>query len=264
MYVWRARAESDGPWSSIFAFTTAFLKLDPPLPLVPTGGVVTSSLRPRITVANGAVTGDAGTVLVEVEVSLDQAFTAVVEVLRTHTRERGETDLFLQKDLLADTPYFWRGRSTNQNLPETSALPLEGILEVTSDWSGTATFRTPAAEALEPSPTPQTSGGGCCPPPNRFDVVRAVAAETGYLNSGISVHDFTQKVAERLAAEDANWGRYINSNGNLGKDTVAYRVNGQNSNPYKIDIVSGAGTSSPTPHWDEAGLGEGGVWIRVN
>ena len=168
LYVWRARAESDGaegPWSSIFAFTTAFLNIDPPLPLVPTGGVVTASLRPRMTVANGAVTGDAGTVLVELHVGLDAAFTNP-QVLRTHTRDRCETDLFFQSDLLPDMQYFWRARSTNQNLPETSALPLEGVLEVTTDWSATATFRTPTAEdASTATPAPTAGGtGSCCPP----------------------------------------------------------------------------------------------------
>ena len=74
--------------------------------------------------------------------------------------------------------------------------------------------------------------------------------------------DFTQKVASRLAREDSRWGRYINNNGNLGKDTVSYRVSG-NSNPFKIDIVSGAGTSHPKPHWDAHGQG-GGVWKPVN
>ena len=79
----------------------------------------------------------------------------------------------------------------------------------------------------------------------------------------MNVSDFTQRVAERLAREDPNWGRYINNNGNLGKDTVSYRVNGQNTNPFKIDIVQGAGTSNPTPKWDEQGRG-GGRWKQVN
>ena len=224
LYVWRARAESDGaegPWSSIFAFTTAFLNIDPPLPLVPTGGVVTASLRPRMTVANGAVTGDAGTVLVELHVGLDAAFTNP-QVLRTHTRDRGETDLFFQSDLLPDMQYFWRARSTNQNLPETSALPLEGVLEVTTDWSATATFRTPTAEdASTATPAPTAGGtGSCCPPPNRLVVVQQVAAQTGYPGSGISVTDFTAAVARALAQEDGDWGRRINDSGPLGKDTV--------------------------------------------
>ena len=56
-------------------------------------------------------------------------------------------------------------------------------------------------------------------PPNRFAVVSQVAAETGYPESGMPATAFTQIVATRLHAEDPLWGRYINSNGNLGKDT---------------------------------------------
>jgi hypothetical protein len=60
-------------------------------------------------------------------------------------------------------------------------------------------------------------------------------------------------VAERLAQKDLNWGRQINDSGPLGKDTVAYRVNGQNNNPYSIDIVSGATSSNPKIYWSEHG-----------
>ena len=86
-----------------------------------------------------------------------------------------------------------------------------------------------------------------------------MAAETGYPQSGIHVTNFTQIVAKRLAQEDPNWGRRINDTGPLGKDTVAYRTNGQNNNPYSIDIVSGATGSNPKIHWREHGS-IGGVW----
>ena len=298
LYVWRARARSDGatgPWSAVYGFTTAFASVDPPIPLLPVGGIVTSTLRPFFTLKNGAFTGDVGTVLIEVELALDAAFTNVVEILRTHTRARGETNLFLNKDLMPVTRYYWRGRSTNENLPETSLLPGDDsiapsgfspqtAMELTSDWSETATFRTPTAAAATPttpsapspgpsapspgpsapSPGPSAPGGGsCCPPPNRLAVVQQVAAETGYPGSGIDVTDFTQAVAARLAQEDGDWGRRINDSGPLGKDTVAYRVGGQNDNPFSIDIVSGATTSNPVVHWSPHGQ-VGGTWTPAN
>ena len=280
LYVWRARAESDGahgPWSSIYGFTTEFASVEPPIPLLPTGGIVTSTLRPFLTLKNGAVTGDPGAVQIEVELSADPAFTNGVQLLRTHTRSRGETNLFLKSDLLPQTKYYWRGRSTNRNLPETSLLPedreaptgfsAETAIQFTSDWSATATFRTPTTAAATPapaSPAPGPGGAeGCCPPPNRLAVVRQVAAETGYPNSGISVHAFTQAVASRLAQEDPNWGRRINDTGPLGKDTVAYRVNGQNDNPYSIDIVLGATGTNPIVQWSEHGQ-VGGTWTPAN
>ena len=284
LYAWRARAESDGahgPWSAIYGFTTAFALVEPPTPLLPTGGIVTGTLRPFFTLKNGAVTGDVGTVLIEVELSLDQAFTNVVEILRTHTRPRGETNLFLNRDLMPETTYFWRGLSTNKNLPETSLLPGDGdtapsgfspqtAIQLTSDWSATATFLTPTTAAATPaapstpSPGPSAPGGGsCCPPPNRFAVVQQVAAETSYPSSGIDVTAFTQVVAARLAQEDGDWGRRINDSGPLGKDTVAYRVGGQSDNPFSIDIVSGATTSNPVIHWSEHGR-VGGTWTPAN
>ncbi|GIT67905.1 MAG: hypothetical protein Ct9H300mP25_13770 [Acidobacteriota bacterium] len=46
----------------------------------------------------------------------------------------------------------------------------------------------------------------------------------------------------------------------IGKDTVAYKVNGSTDNPFSVDIVLGAGGSSPQIHWD--GHGQiGGTWI---
>lgn len=270
-YVWRARAESEGavgPWSDIYGFTTAFTTtLGPPVPLSPVGDVTVTSLRPSLTVKNGDVTSDVGTVTVVIEISLDESFTSVAESLQAHTRDRGETNLFLrERDLLAETRYFWRARSTNKTLPDlngisaTSGLPVQTVITVTSEWSETATFQTPTVASIPSDPSDPSD---CCPPPNRLSVVRQVADETGYPSSGISVHDFTQRVAERLASEDSNWGRYLNSRGNLGKDTVAYRVDGQNNNPYKIDIVLGASKSNPQPHWSAHGLGDG-TWKSVN
>ncbi len=269
-YVWRVRAESDGAvgsWSVVYGFTTSFVKLEPPILLAPVGGIVVASLRPTMTVLNGAVTGDAGTVSVELQISLDSTFANPnIITLVAHTRASGETNLHFREDtLLPEMEYFWRGRSTNRDLPDvngivsTSTLPVQTAVGVTTDWSATRTFRTPSAGAAtaEPSTPGPPPSSGCCPPPNRFSVVLQVAAETGYPNSGISVLTFTQLVAERLHAEDANWGRYVNSKGNLGKDTVGYRINNQNDHPYKIDIVLGAGGSDPKPRWGEEGIGDG-------
>ena len=90
-----------------------------------------------------------------------------------------------------------------------------------------------------------------------------MAAETGYPSSGMHVRDFTQAVVRRLAQEDPNWGRRINSTGPLGKDTAAYRVSDQNDNPFSIDLVLGAESSSPSIHWSEHGR-VGGTWTPVN
>ena len=113
------------------------------------------------------------------------------------------------------------------------------------------------APAPEPSPSPTPS---LDPPPNRFKVVQRVAAEKNYPNSGMRPRDFTQIVAQRLARKDANWGRWLKPNGRLAKDHVAYRNDGQNDNPFSIDILTGGDS---TIQWKERGL-IGGTWIPAN
>ena len=88
--------------------------------------------------------------------------------------------------------------------------------------------------------------------------MQQVANETGYPDSGLNVDACTQIVAERLHAEDPNWGRRINITGPIGKDTVAYKAS--DGRPYSIDIVAGAGGSNPKIHWDAHGF-IGGTWI---
>ena len=165
VYAWRARGEQDGavgPWSGIFGFTTVVVRIDPPVPLVPNGGVVVSTLSPIFTVANGAVIGDAGTVLIVVEVSLDPNFVSVIEVIRTTMRDRGETNAPLRTELQLDTQYFWRARGTNEDLPLTAVLPdmpppqtatlVQTVPAVMSDWSATETFRTPKTVVVSTPP----------------------------------------------------------------------------------------------------------------
>ena len=65
--------------------------------------IVASSLRPAFTVQNGVVTGEVGTVLIEVEVALDSLFTDVSQVARTTSRDRGETLVPLSQNALANS-----------------------------------------------------------------------------------------------------------------------------------------------------------------
>ncbi len=240
VYVWRARAESEGeggPWSEVSSFTTQFVKIDPPTPSSPIGGVVTQSLRPQLFLANGSVTGDAGEVLMEAEVALDDQFLSIVEVGRTRLRSNGETGVPLKNDLLPETQYYWRGRQTNEDLPITAVLepgeaiqlPSSGgsVFETSSDWSPTATFRTPtAAAAVAPPPVVSPGGGtfggtGSSPnapfttnggdPPNMEGVVLAVAAaHPGALANSCQPEggtwEFLDRVVEALRAIDGRWG----------------------------------------------------------
>ena len=258
-HYWRSRAiaqgkegEVLGPWSDAALFRT------PPQPVAfgaptlvsPINGALAAENPPLFTVASGTVTGPAGPVTLFFHIATDAAAANVITVFETPMS--GATTAVTSPVLPADTLLYWR--------------VFAGDGTTVSPWTTPQSFRTPAAPAPPPPPPPPPGGGGpapppgCCPPPNRFAVVQQVAAETGYPHSGIHVSDFTQIVAERLHQEDANWGRRINITGPLGKDTVAYRVNGSTSNPFSIDIVLGAAGGSPQIHWSEHGQ-IGGTWV---
>ena len=261
-YWWQARAVSSGPagqfessWSGAAGFRTAAISLGAPEPRRPIGGATTATLRPLFTVGNGAVNGTTGTVNVQIEVATDSSFMNVVGREETHARSRGETDLRLADELMPVTEYFWRARARLQSDPA-----------IASDWSAPARFSTP-----DPStpPTNAPGRGNCCPPPNRFDIVQAVLGRTGDLYRR-DVQDFTQRVAECLAVTDGDWGRRRNDSGAICKDTVAYRTSrGPGRGPFSIDIMLGATSSNPQPHWsiqrhDGVDGRVGGTWIEVD
>ena len=248
-YEWRVRATFGGvadAWSAYVSFATVQpLGLGAPKPAYPVGGEPVSTLRPIFNVTNGEVVGDVGTVINEIQVSLDREFSDPI-LAGTRARERGDTDIPIEEDLMPDSAYFWRARARNDD---------GGIV---SDWSEIADFRTP--EPTEVGPTNGPSKGDCCPPPRRSDILMAVHSATGNLFR-TDVRKFTQRVAECLAVTDGDWGRRLNGNGNLGKDTVGYRVPGEI--PFSIDLVLGATSSNPRPRWAEIGQ-RAGSWVRVD
>ena len=263
-YKWRVRASGsgregrvDGPWSATQSFKTPAVPVVAPTPVSPINRGVTSSRRPTFKVRNGAVSALAGPVTIYFQVSKNVNFNNVVAVFNVSQSPGSTTSAVSPKVLAAKTTFYWRVRAA------------DGVYNTV--FGSPASFKTPAATPApkspaptEPAPTEPTPTGPapapfCCPPPNRFEVVQQVASETGYPHSGIHVSNFTQIVAERLAQEDPNWGRRINDTGPLGKDTVAYRINGQNNNPFSIDIVLGATGPNPRIHWSEHGS-IGGVW----
>ena len=253
-YQWRVRPLFDGvygAWSTYASFSTSTLNtVGIPIPTSPINGITVGSLLPVFNVTNGTNDGAVGEVIYQIQISTDNLFSAIVQEVGTHARSRGDTNIALQTSLANSTEYFWRVRGRNDGQGKTALRPgLSSVGEVVSNWSATFNFFTPAV-----------GGSGtysCCPPPNRLSVALSVGTEIGYPGS-VDVRDFTQKVAERLHAEDANWGRRINSSGPLGKDTVAYKAS--DGRPYSIDIVSGATGSNPKIHWDAHGF-IGGTWV---
>ena len=276
-YSWKARAVLNdgtddfyGPWSTTFTFTTAAAPIPPvpdaiigtPTPTWPIDGESITDFTPHFVVANGTNTGttaDIGTVYYEIQVATSK--TPLVLVVTASTQARvGNTRIALrpagsvtETELTASTTYYWRARGRNFGA-KTHFVPGSTVIEVdASPWSEWHLFKTADASA-----TGANAPYNCCPPANRLTVVQQVAAEIGYPGSGVDVRTLTQKVAEKLYAEDNRWGRRINDTGPLGKDTVAYKAD--DGRPYSIDIVSGAESSNPTVHWDPHGF-VGGTWV---
>ena len=96
--------------------------------------------------------------------------------------------------------------------------------------------------------------------------MRAVVGRTGNLYRQ-DIQRFTQHVADCLATTDGDWGRRRNDSGAVGKDTVAYRTSkGPGHGPYSIDIMLGAESDNPRPHWsvqshDGIKGRVGGTWL---
>lgn len=262
-YTWRVRAAVGGvfgPWSSAARFRVK-LELGAPQPVAPIDDVTTSTLRPIFNVRNPPAPANAGALFIALEVATDAGFANIVGQTRTHARSRGDTNLQLAGELKRSTRYYWRARA------------IIGTPSATSAWSATGQFRTKAPDPPQPPPpSPPTNPpgkGDCCPPPNRLDIVQAIVRKTGNLYRS-DIHEFTQHVAECLAATDGDWGRRRNDSGAVGKDTVAYRTSkGRGRGPFSIDIMLGAESSNPRPHWsvqrhDGIDGRVGGSWLKVN
>ena len=251
-------------------FTTAAAPVPPkpvvvigtPTPTFPINGETITDFTPHMSVTNGSNEGtaaDIGTVIYEIQVATSPGASTVFITASTQARD-GSTRIALrpagsvaETELTASTQYYWRARGKNDGA-KTHFLPNNTVVVVDpSDWTEWQVFKTADASA-----TGANAPFNCCPPANRLSVVQQIAAEIGYPGSGVDVRTLTQKVAEKLYAEDNRWGRRINDTGPLGKDTVAYK--NSDGKPYSIDIVSGAESSNPKVHWDPHGF-VGGTWV---
>ena len=276
-YSWKARAvlndgttDTYGPWSTSFTFTTAAAPVPPtpvvvigtPTPTWPIAGETITDFTPHFVVTNGTnegETADIGTIIYEMQVATSPGPSTVFITASTQARD-GTTRIALrpagqsyESELSASTTYYWRVRGKNDGV-KTHFIPGNSVVVVDpSDWTEWQVFKTADASA-----TGANAPYNCCPPANRLSVVQQVASEIGYPGSGVDVRTLTQKVAEKLYAEDNRWGRRINNTGPLGKDTVAYKAD--DGRPYSIDIVSGAESSNPKIHWDPHGFVRG-TWV---
>ena len=255
-YVWRVRAldgANTGPYSEVAAFEVYTpVTVGRPRPVSPVSDAQVDDTSARLTVHNATVTGPAQNVRYEFQWATDADLAEGVE---SATVPAGDaTTSTTIRELEFETRYFWHSRALADGR---EATPIAG------EWSQTESFMTP------PPPPPPPPPGQCCPPPNRLEIVLAIVNATGNLYRE-NVQQFTQRVAECLAAEDGDWGRRLNDSGAVGNDTVAYRTSkGPGRGPYSIDIMRGAESSDPQPHWtiqshDGVRGRVGGTWFAVN
>ena len=122
-----------GPFSATRSFRTPPppVVLGIPVPSSPNGGATSPTTRPTYIVNDGTVSGSAGTVTYQVQVSTDTDFVTIVDSPSMIRSSTGQTFVASQVDLAADTVYYWRARATNGTL--------------TTSWSTTAVFRTPSS-----------------------------------------------------------------------------------------------------------------------
>ena len=268
-YVWRVRAldgANTGPYSNVATFEVYTpVTVGRPEPISPVGDTRIAGLSARLTVRNGTVTGPARNVRYEFHWAIDAGLSQDVG---TATVLAGDVNTATTiRQLEYETRYYWRSRVlADGREPD----------PIASAWSQTESFMTSPSEPPPPTGPPPRPGPGtapgrgqCCPPPNRFPVVQAVINATGNLYRE-NIQQFTQRVAECLAAEDGDWGRRLNDSGAVGKDTVAYRTSkGRGDGPYSIDIMRGAESNDPHPHWtiqSHNGIEGrvGGSWFAVD
>ena len=142
-YAWRANASLDGqpgPPSIPWAFQTEFIVISPPTLVSPIGGETTTNHQPSLLVDNGAVQGEAGTVVYQFELDTDSSFSDPLRLESVREGNTGDrTTRTLPEALAPLTTFYWRVRGTNHT--------------VDSEWSVTEMFMTPDESLDEINPS---------------------------------------------------------------------------------------------------------------
>jgi len=232
-YFWRAKAD-DGANSSTYA-TAGFEVLPravftPPTASSPVNNSPVDSRRPTLRINNSAHNSAVGPVTYFFMVAKDQAFTqiAATGVLP----EGGVTQWTVDRDLDYAVTHFWRVRGTDG--------------ELTTDWSPTATFRTPNA----PTPTGGGGGnnGGPCNNPDPFKIVECERAKYGHMSHG-QMLEFAKATV-----------RSLNRNGISGAPFgILRKSGGTNCGGYSCDVIC-SGNGNGQRQWDILGDIEGDQW----
>jgi hypothetical protein len=147
-YYWRARAEdgaNTGPFTAGISFSVYTpVVLGQPGLVSPINDAQVSDRNPTLVVANCGRSGPVGSIVYEMQVSANEAFSQVVDSLE-QSEQAGTTRKAVGITLNYGTRYFWRARAweMTKNMP--------------GPWSNVSSFVTPAAPVVT---TPPGGGGG--------------------------------------------------------------------------------------------------------
>lgn len=236
-YYWRARAE-DGANSS--AYATAGFELLPRAVLTvpglvsPVNNVRVAEQQPVLVINNSQRNHAVGALRYIFVVARDQAFTNVVASVMLN-ESSVNTQWKVDRVLEHNAMHFWRVRATDG--------------EVSSDWSPTQIFTTPAAPAPSPSPgpgpAPGPAPGGPCNSSSPEQIVSCERAKYGFM-SHAQMNAFLRSVAQSLNRNGISGGPF----------GVLRKGSGTNCLGYSCDIIC-AGQGNGQRQWDVIGDIEG-------
>ena len=223
-YYWRAWAQ-DG--ANTGASATAGFEIYPkpavnaPVAVSPVNNEQVASTTPTLKVNNAQFVGPVNGLAYEFQIASDQAFTRLLSAAIVG-EGNGQTT-FTSAPLANGSTLYWHARASDG--------------ETTSAWSGTQTFRTPAAPAPTPTPTPPPGGGtGSCASRDGMAIITCISAKyPERLVAGISLSQRQSNMAflrdrvieaARCGGLDVAWN--LKRGGpDISIDFVAERVNGQ-------------------------------------
>lgn len=233
-YYWRAKAD-DGANSSTYS-TAGFEMLPRAVLTIPTASspvnnTAVASRRPLLAINNSGHNSAVGPVTYFFMVAKDQAFT---QISATGVVPEGQyTEWTVDRDLDHGVTHYWRVRATDG--------------EITTDWSPTASFKTPNA----PPPTGGGGGGnngGPCDNPDPFKIVECERAKFGHMSHG-QMLEFAKATV-----------RSLNRNGISGAPFgILRKGGGTNCGGYSCDVIC-AGNGGGQRQWDILGDIEGDQW----
>jgi hypothetical protein len=233
-YFWRARAD-DGANTSAYASANFEVLPKPELSVpalwTPVNGVTASSRTPTLIIGNSTRNAAVGDVRYQFQVAKDAAFTSM-SATGDAPEGSGQTQYAVDRTLDPALTYYWRARATDG--------------DTTTSWSGSQTFRTPAAApAPSPSPSPSPAPGAPCNSSNPQKIIECERAKYGHMSSSQTV-DF-------LKASAVSLGRNGISGAPFG---LLRKAGGSSCNGYSCDILC-AGQGSGQRQWDVLGDAEG-------